>query len=466
MEKKYWQNFGELNQSEGFQQTAEKEFKEELLPLEDLDDKGLLDAKTPRRDFLKYLGFSTAAATLAASCEMPVRHVVPYLQKPDNLTPGVANHYASTCINEGDVTSVIVKQRDGRPIKIEGNEKSSITKGGTSASVQASVLDLYDTTRLRYPMQKAGGDFKEVTTFEAFDKIVADAMSGLGGKPVVLLTSTINSPTTLQIISEFLAKNAGSRHIQYDAVSYSGMLLANESSYGKRALPSYHFENAKVIVSIGADFLGTWLSPVEFASQYAETRRITGEKPAMSQHIHFESTLSLTGSNADDRFIHKPSEKTAIALSLLAKLGGAVTAPAISDADLNKGIEKAAAALNANKGAALVVCGSNDVNLQVIVNAINEAIGANGKTINHAVTSNYRAGIDADMVQLVTEMNAGAVGALLVYATNPVYTYYDSKKFVEGLAKVPVSISFNATMNETTELCKYSIPSHHWLESW
>src|SRR5690349_22942267 len=130
MEKKYWQNFGELNQSAAFQQTADKEFKEELLPLEDLDDKGIFDAKTPRRDFLKYLGFSTAAATLAASCEMPVRNVVPYLQKPDNVIPGVANFYASTYVNEGEAVPVLVKQRDGRPIKLEGNESSTLTYGG------------------------------------------------------------------------------------------------------------------------------------------------------------------------------------------------------------------------------------------------------------------------------------------------------------------------------------------------
>jgi MoCo/4Fe-4S cofactor protein with predicted Tat translocation signal len=464
--KKYWQNFGELNESDAFKKAAKDEFKENLLPLEDLDD-GLLNAKAPRRDFLKYLGFSTAAATLAASCEMPVRKAVPYLHKTDDMIPGVANYYASTYVNEGDVIPVLVKQRDGRPIKIEGNEASAITGGGTSAQAQASVLDLYDTTRLRYPMQLDGKDFKEVTSFEAFDKLVATAMSAVAAKPTVILTSTITSPVTQQIITEYLAKSpAGSKHVQYDAISYSGMILANAACYGKKALPSYHFDNAKVIVSLGADFLGTWLSPVEFSSQYAKTRRITGEKPEMSRHIQFEGALSLTGSNADDRYLHKPSQTGAVALALLAKLGGAVSAPAISDASLAKGIDAAATALNANKGAGLVVCGSNDVNLQIVVNAINEAIGANGKTINWAVTSNYRQGIDADMVKLTEEMNAGAIGALMIYESNPVYTYYDSKKFADGLKKVPVTVSFNGTMNETTELCKFSIPSNHWLESW
>src|ERR1700750_416260 len=122
--KKYWQSFGELNHTESFQESNANEFKEELLPFEDIDDKGMLDAKTPRRDFLKYLGFSTAAAALVSSCEVPVRKAVPYLKKPDDIIPGVANYYASTYINEGDAVPVVVKQRDGRPIKIEGNEKS------------------------------------------------------------------------------------------------------------------------------------------------------------------------------------------------------------------------------------------------------------------------------------------------------------------------------------------------------
>ena len=461
--KKYWQSFGELHQTEAFQQASKNEFKEELLPLADLDE-SILDAKTPRRDFLKYLGFSTAAATLAAGCEMPVRKVVPYLQRPDNVIPGVANYYASTYVNGGDVVSVVVKQRDGRPIKIEGNELSTITKGGTSAQSQASVLDLYDNARLRFPLQKDNGTFKEVPTFEAFDKLAGAAIDGAKGKAVVLLTSTVNSPTTLAIISEFIAKNPGSRHVQYDAVSHSGMLLANEACYGKRAIPSYHFDNAKVIVSLGADFLGTWLSPVEFSNQYSVNRKVKSDKPELSRHFHFESMMSMTGSNADDRIVHKPSETGAIALALAAKLGVSVTAPTF-DAKLTKGIEAAAAALSANKGAGLVVCGSNDMNIQLVVNAINEAIGANGKTINWAMTSNYRNGIDPDMEQLVVDMNAGKVGVLLVHGVNPVYSFHDSEKFAAGL-KNTISISFNGSMDETTELCNYVIPSHHWLESW
>src|ERR1700754_3921321 len=198
-DKKYWQSFGERSNSEAIQKSTEDEFSESL-PLEGLDGKGLLDAKTPRRDFLKYLGFSTAAATLAASCEMPVRHVVPYLNKPENTIPGVADFYATTYTVGGDVIPVVAKVRDGRPIKLEGNKLSALGQGTTGARVQASVLDLYDMALLRFPVQIVDVKAQEVSTFEAFDKLVADALAGAAGAPVVLLTGTISSPTTKQII--------------------------------------------------------------------------------------------------------------------------------------------------------------------------------------------------------------------------------------------------------------------------
>ena len=164
-DKKHWQSFGEFGNSEAFQQSSQNEFPEDL-PLEGKglsgEKQGLLDVKTPRRDFLKYLGFSTAAAALAASCETPVKKVIPYVNKPDELVPGVANYYATTYVSGGDAIPLVAKVRDGRPIKLEGNELSSFTKGGTSARVQASVLDLYDTARLRYPVQMVNGAPQEV----------------------------------------------------------------------------------------------------------------------------------------------------------------------------------------------------------------------------------------------------------------------------------------------------------------
>ena len=457
-DKNYWQNFEELNQKKAEQQQLKNEFKEEL-PFEDLTNENIFNAKTPRRDFLKYMGFSTAAAVLAASCEMPVRKTIPYLHKPDDMLPGVPNYYASTYINDGDAVPVVVKQREGRPIKIEGNDLSSLTNGGTSAQCQSSVLDLYDTTRLRYP--QANG--KEAT-FEAIDKMVANGMAANAGKPVVLLTSTITSPSTKQIISEFLAKYAGSRHVQYDAVSYSGMILANQASYGKKAIPSYHFEKAKVIVSLGADFLTTWLSPIVFANQYSQNRRIDVEKRAMSKHYQFESHYSITGASADERYLHKPSETGAVALALLGAVGGGTSSNISGKAA--EGIKKAGAELLANKGAALVVCGSNDPNIQIIVNAINEAIGAGGNTIDWNSTVNYRQGIDADMVTLTEDLNAGNVGVLLVYGANPAYSFFSADKFITGIKKCPFTVSYSEKMDETTELCKYIIPSHHWLECW
>ena len=462
-QKQYWQGFGQVNDPENFQEKVTDEFREEL-PFEDLDEKGLLDAKAPRRDFLKYLGFSTAAATLAASCKVPVRKAIPFANRPENIVPGEAKYYATTYVQDGDAISILAKVRDGRPIKIEGNTLSSYTKGGTSARAQASVLDLYDMYRITHPKRKVGEKFEE-TTYEFVDKTIAEGLAAAGGS-VVLLTSTIISPSTKQIIAEFLAKYPGSKHVQADAVSYSGMLLANEASGFGKNLPTYKFDAAKVIVSLGADFLGSWLNPVENAVGYGKGRKIDEKNPQMSKHYQFEGYLSTTGGSADERFTHRPSETGAVALALLSALDGSVTAPALADAKLKAGIAKVAADLKANVGAGLVVSGSNDVNVQIIVNAINNAIGAYGKTIDWSVTSNYRQGIDKDLVDLVAQMEGGQVGALLIAGANPAYSYFDADKFKSALKKVKLSVSFGEKMDETTELCNYIVPTHHYLESW
>ncbi|HVF96512.1 MAG TPA: 4Fe-4S dicluster domain-containing protein, partial [Flavisolibacter sp.] len=273
-------------------------------------------------------------------------------------------------------------------------------------------------------------------------------------------TSTVVSPSTKQVIADFLGRFPGSRHVQYDAVSYSGLITA----YGGK-IPAHNFDKAEVIVSLGADFLGTWLAPVEQARSYATKRKINEKAVAMSKHYQFESYLSMTGANADERFTHRPSETGLVALALLAAMGGGGAAPSLP-ANLTKAVTKVANDLKAHNGRSLVVCGSNDPNVQSVVREINRLAGAAGTTIDAGSTLNFRQGNDAAMATLVDDMNGGRVGALLIYGANPVYDYVEADKFKRGLAKVKLTVSFNEKMDETTDMCQYALPTHHYLESW
>ena len=451
-QKQYWSGLEDLKNITANQDVVENEFKEEL-PF-DLSD-GIFNATTPRRDFLKFLGFSTVAATLVASCEMPVRKAIPYAIKPEDIVPGVPNYYASTFVDGGEYCAIVIKTRDGRPIKVEGNDMSSITKGGTTARVQASVLNLYDKARIRHPY----ADGHEAT-FDAIDRMVKE---GIGAKPAYLVTGSILSPTTKEVITQFTGKYPNVKHVVYDAISYSGMLQANEACYGKKTLPTYHFDKAQTIVSIGADFLGTWLSPVEFSKGYSKGRKISAKEMKLSRHYQVESMQTITGAAADHRATCKPSEKALVAVALYNAIA-AGTQPALSSKALNELVLMAAADLK--KGGGMVVCGGNDVMLQTVINAINDKIGANGTTINWSVTSNYKQGIDKDMVDMVAAMESGAVGAVFMHGVNPVYDYFDNKKFTAALAKVPVTVSFAERMDETAQKCKFVIPDHNYLESW
>jgi len=436
-QKQYWKGLEELNNTSAHQQVVENEFKEDL-PFGLSTD--LMDATTPRRDFLKFLGFSTLAATLVASCEMPVRKAIPYAIKPEDITPGVPNYYASTFADNGDYCAIVIKTRDGRPIKIEGNELSSVTHGGTSARVQASVLNLYDKARLRAPL----ADGQEAT-YEAIDRRIKEGLEA-NKQTAYLLTGTILSPSTRDIITQFTTKYPNVKHVVYDPVSYSGMILANQAGYGKATLPTYHFEKAQTIVSLGADFLGTWLSPIEFAKGYSKGRRISAKNLKLSKHYQFEANHTISGANADYRATCKPSEMGAVAVALYNALTTGAK-PNLSSPKLNELVENAAADLK--KGNGLVVSGSNNVSVQTVINAINDKAGANGNTVNWTVTSNYKQGMDSDMMALVAAVKAGQVGALMIHGVNPVYEYADGKAFGDMLAKIPVTVSFADRLDET-----------------
>ncbi len=453
--KQYWKGLEELNPSDKFNDQVANEFREDL-PFAGVES--IAEATTSRRDFLKYLGFSTVAATMAASCEMEVRKAIPYAIKPENVTPGVPLMYASTYVDGGEAVPVLVRTREGRPIKVEGNFDSKLTGGATTARIQGSVLNLYDATRLKFPTIEG----KE-STWEAVDKMVMDALAGLGGAPLYIITSTLNSASTAQAVAAFASKYPTAKHVMYDAVSYSGLLDANLSSFGKRAVPAYRFDNAKVIVSIGADFLGTWISPEIYAKQYSKGRKISAKNLMMSKHYQLEGMMSLTGSSADERYTCKPSQYGAVALGLLNALnGGAATV----SPSINEAIKKIAADLNANKGNALVVCGSNDPNVQTIVNAINNAIGALGTTISFGSVNNTKQGNDSDMNAFAEALKNGQVGGAMFLDCNPVYDTIHGEVIKGKLPSLKLSVSFNDRNDETTQVCKVAAPTHHWLESW
>jgi MoCo/4Fe-4S cofactor protein with predicted Tat translocation signal len=240
--KKYWQNLEELKESSSIVEAhRQNEFAEEIPTDEFLGNKESLESSTTsRRDFLKYVGFSTAAASLAA-CEGPVMKSIPYVVQPERIVPGVANYYATTMADGFDFSGVLVKTREGRPIKVEVN---TLANTGANARVQASVLSLYDNKRLQRPM--ANG---QVVSWEQFDKEVVEKLRNVNGD-IVLLTQSYSSPSTNRLINEFAAKYGNVRHVVYDVVSEDAALDAFQARYGVRAMPNYDFSKADTILSV------------------------------------------------------------------------------------------------------------------------------------------------------------------------------------------------------------------------
>ena len=452
--KKYWKSVEELNENSSVVETLQqKEFAEEI-PVEDFlgDKENLGDSKTSRRDFLKYVGFSTAAASLAA-CEGPVTKSIPYVVQPDRIVPGVANYYASTIADGFDFASVLVKTREGRPIKIENNELSKF-KGGVNARVHASVLSLYDTKRVKRPMIEGRN-----VSWEEFDREVKSKLENANGE-IVLLTQTFASPSTSKLIQEFSSKFGNVRHVVYDTVSEDAALNAFEAKYGKRALPNYDFTKMETVVGVGADFLADWQGG-GFDAAYAKTR--IPENGEMSRHIQFESNMSLTGANADKRVPVKPSQQKAVMAALRGYISGGSSTSELP-AEIDDAVVKAARQLRRAGNGAVVVCGLPDDEAQTWALEINEALGSSVMDSSNARF--IRQGNGGEVAQLVEDMNNGSVGALLIAGLNPVHTLPNGKEFTEGLKKVETVIDFTTRTDETSKLSKYVAATPHYLESW
>ncbi len=455
--KKYWKSVEELNENSSIVETLQQnEFVKEIPTDEFLGDKNSLESsKTTRRDFLKYVGFSTAAASLAA-CEGPVIKSIPYVVQPEEIVPGVANYYATTIANGFDFASVLVKTREGRPIKIENNTMAT-TNGGANARVNASVLDLYDSMRMQGPVKGDTYVSWEDLNAEVTNKLTA--LSG-SGKQIVLLTQTFASPSTTKLIAEFKQKYGNVNHVVYDAISESAALDAYQAKYNERGLANYDFSKADTIVSIGADFLSDWQGG-GFDSGYAAGRVPTNGK--MSRHIQFESNMSLTGANADKRVPLTPSQqKLALAKLYSEVVGGSVSVDLPEH--ISTAISNAASQLKKAGSNAVVVTGIQDVNAQTVVLEINEYL--NSKAFDPATPIKTRQGNDKAVNTLIADMKAGKVGAIIMSGVNPLYTLPNAADFAEGLAQTELSVTFSMKADETSTQTQYIAAAPHYLESW
>ncbi|MGV3629650.1 MAG: TAT-variant-translocated molybdopterin oxidoreductase [Bacteroidota bacterium] len=477
MTKKYWKGLEELKETPEFLQQRDQEFPQSMSVDEFLADENLKESSTGRRDFLKFLGFSVAAATIAA-CEAPVTKAIPYVNKPENVTPGMPTWYASTYYDGTSYASILVKTREGRPIYIKGNKDFGISKGVTNAQIIASVLPLYDSARLTSPMM--GTKTKSWSDVDGDIKSRLNDIIAKKGK-VTLVSSTIISPSTQTAIDMLKAHvNGGNEagmsfeHIQYDAVSYAGMRAANKEAFGLTVnnlpendgiIPDYDFSKAKTIVSVGADFLSSWLLSTEYQAQYAMRRNPDGEW--MSKHFQFEAVMSITGSNADYRGMVKPSEEANVLSYILGKFGVSTGVSTKLSTEATKIADRAVAELKKSKSESLVVAGSNNKAVQLLANKLNAVLGAYTKTINVNNPVALYASQDAKMGRFVADVIGGkGPDAVIFYGVNPVYSLADGEKFGKALKNVGLTVSLASYADETASLCKYIAPDHHALEAW
>ncbi len=449
-QEKYYRGIEELNQTPEFVQNANSEFPE-YLPVSDKEDNN-----NSRRDFLKLMGFSVAAVSLAA-CDAPIKKIIPYVNKPEGIEPGTALYYATSYVNGSSYSSILVRTREGRPILIEGNPSSSLTKGAVDSKGVASILSLYDSSRAQKFTEKG----KVISVKEA-DKQISSKLGDIAkqGGQIRIVSESILSPSTKSVIKDFINVYPTTQHVIYDAVSASALLQANGGF-----VPNYDFSKVKTVVGFNADFLGSYLNSSLYIKDFSETRKIRRGKDAksvMSKHYQFETLLSLTGANADKRTPIKPSDEGPLVVALYNKLFG----KSLPTTAKSESIVEAAKSLLSSRGQSIVLSGSNDFAIQSLVAEINDGLGNLGNTINIANKATFKQGVDSNLQGFISELKTGKIDAVIFLGSNPVYNTHFGKDIAASLSKIKLSISTSDRLDETAKLCTFNCPTTHFLESW
>ena len=470
----YWRSFEELHRDQSFLNEINNEFKEGSSESPDLSRMSSFS----RRKFLALLGASAAFAGTACTNYRDKGEIIPYNKKPEEITIGKANYYASTCNGCSSACGILIKTREGRPVKIDGNPDHPVSQGKICSQGQASIMGLYDPDRLQSPKSNSNNRFEDISWYDA-DAEIINELNNVGSKEIALITGKIVSPAGNKLLHDFINKYPTTQVYSFEQFNESVRNRAWQKCYGKGKFPLIKWNDAEVVVSLDSDFLGISANKIENTRLFTEKRDVINKK--FNRLYAVESNLSVTGMNADYRLRLRPDAQYAFVMSIinelqkrnaidvnlssgnfsLDKLAGEYN---LSKKDLNFLIDD----LMNNKGRAIVHAGDQlPENVHIAVNALNEYLGnsklydANTEKINIHPLSTYE-----ELKGLSEKMKAGQVGAVIHYDTNPVYNFPVDLNYEQSLKNVDLIVSLTQIENESSISANYVLPVHHYLESW
>lgn len=436
-----------------------------------------------RRKFLAVLASSTAFAATACTNYRDKGEIVPYVERPEEILPGKPTFYASTFAHNGQSYGVLVKTREGRPIKIEGNPDDPINRGKIPSIAHASILNLYDPERLQFPKVKDRKTSWKKINLELIDKIKANSPA----KEISLITSSNTSPTTMKVIEEFKEKFFNVKVYTNQLVNNNNRKKAWKKSFNQDLLPAIKWDKAHVILSLESDFLGKDGNTVEARRLYISGRDVANTN-SLNKLYSVEAGMSLTGMNSDIRLRLKPQLQYNFIAALINELImlGSISKeqidPYVLDIIKKDSLEKIAKnnlldiaklkelakELGANKGKSIVHAGDIlPVETHLLVNLLNELLqNQNLYNYNDAFVSHDKFSDSSEIKELVDNMNSGNVGIIIHLDSNPVYELPSELGYENALANVDTVISLSELPNETTSVSQYVLPLHNFLEAW
>jgi len=417
-----------------------------------------------RRTFLKLMGASLALTGVGAACgpRRSGEKIIPYVRMPEEIIPGQPLFFATSMVLNGYANGVLIETHEGRPTRLEGNANHPASLGATDAIVQSSILDLYNPDR-SVTIKQAGVE----SDWDTFVADLRDALGGINGPGLRILTSTTTSPTLANQVRDVRRQFPGATWVQYDPVTPDNVLEGSRLALGDVFESVYQFDQANIIVSLDANFLSTMPGSVRFAREFANGRKVRAETTMMSRLYALESSPTITGAAADNRLALKATQIEAFARSLAAALGVA-DVEAVDGDWSDDWLEAVVTDLEANTGASLVVAGPEQPPaVHALAHAINAQLGNVGTTVTYTSPAIANPGNQvADLVALVEDMQAGDVDGLIILGGNPAFNAPADVPFAEALADVPFSVHLSLYNDDTSQLTTWHVPATHFVEEW